>query len=193
MFKIFKNFYKKPETSYVPREVKPLCKDLKTSYAKLEEVIKEHNDLQERILAVESERLTLEKQVLQTFIVKKKYLPITELKQFDGKYIAEISFITNGGESYDLETYYGVKVDNEFIEPLDIGEKNKFFIYSGDILYIGDKILPENEVIGFYNVWLLDLDAYERENGFAFDETQSEPIDKDYEVFIEETSIKELI
>lgn len=193
MFKIFKNFYKKPETSYVPREVKPLCKDLKTSYAKLEEVIKEHNDLQERILAVESERLTLEKQVLQTFIAKKKYLPITELKQFDGKYIAEISFITKGGESYDLETYYGVKVDDEFIEPLDIGEKNKFFIYSGDILYIGDKILPENEVIGFYNVWLLDLDAYERENGFAFDETQSEPIDKDYEVFIEETSIKELI
>lgn len=195
MFNFFKKFKKQPifkqKVHFTLPEPKLLALDLVSKYKELEEVVEQHNAVVEHEILLGSRRNTLEKNLMEAFIYYKKYLPISRLSDFNGEYIAEIRFITASGEYFDLNTVFGVKVEKGILEKIEVTED--CFIYDGDTLYVGDKILPEFEVVGFYDVWLLDLEAYERENGFAFDETQSEPIDKDYEIYIEETSMKELL
>ena len=158
------------------------------------EIVKQaHLEYQEKTLTLECERNTLEKQLEKEFVAQKLYLPISELSKFDGQYIAEMKCVLRNGEIYDLQTNYGVKVDDIFLEPLDRNEKDIFFTYDMDILYLGDRKDKEKEVIGFYEVWLLNLESYEIENGFPFEEGSSEPVDKDYEILVEETTMENLI
>lgn len=148
------------------------CKELYHEYYRLKEIkSQKEKEFNESIKQLTVDVRRFEEHTKAAFIEQKLYLPMSELKRYEGKIIYGLTLVLQDGQTHSLYKSHGMKVNKDgILYCLHDDEYDRAF-YHDEEMYCGWDIkeTKNNRYVGFYNVYLLDEKKFEKEEDHKFD------------------------
>ena len=148
--------------------MKELYKQLKQVENELAE---KERAFSESIKHLRKQALDLRTEINERFISEQRYLPMSELKRYEGKIIDSLHLILDNGEDFYFSHVYGITVKDGKLVPLGSDDDDREFWYDkGYKGYIGYGINHRTPIrpVGFFQVVLFDEKTWGSSNNIHF-------------------------